>query len=298
MSDDLEGRIRDWWNQNPFSYGLSRRDSYQDVGDIPDEALNGRFFDRYMRKVRKQHGRSDSASGTIASQFIPYSRMRAKRVLDVACGMGWATVEMANQGAIVTGIDISPRVIEIARRHLEHRGLASSASVQVMDAQSLQFDAGTFDFVNAWGCLMHMPRTERALAEIFRVLKPGGQAIGYMYNKDSVTYWWHIWFLRGVLLGGLVRYSGSAERLVSRYTDGITLGGNPHTKVYNPQQAKALFEAAGFRNVRVKPWGPPTTLDGFPISKLPLGRLLPYPIKKAISDRWGWGLVFSADKPE
>ena len=99
------------------------------------------------------------------------------------------------------------------------------------------------------------------------------------------------------MLGGLIRYRGDTLRLVSRYTDGASIGGNPHTKVYTPSQARRLFDAAGFADVRVRPWGPPNLLDSFPVAPLPLGRWLPASLKKRLSDRIGFGMFFWARKP-
>lgn len=294
-TQSLNEDVKNWWNSNPYTYGLSRQDSYQDVGDVPQDQLDTAFFDHYMRKTRKHFHDAQRPDEPVAARFIDYPWLRDKKVLDIACGFGWATTEMARMGAHVTGIDLTPRAIAGAQRHFELRGL--TADLQVMDAQQMTFPDATFDFVHAWGCLMHMPDTERAIAEIYRVLKPGGRTSGYMYNKNSVSYWWHFWFLRGILQGKLLTYRGDTTRLVSRYTDGVTLGGNMLTKVYTPHEGKHLFERAGFADVSFQPWGPPDMLKDFPVSKLPLGRLLSYEIRRAIADRWGWGMIFHATKP-
>jgi ubiquinone/menaquinone biosynthesis C-methylase UbiE len=295
---DLQDRVRDWWNTNPFSYGLSQKGAYRDVGNVSDEDIHEEFFNNYLRKVRKHLYDAQSPGEPLAARFIPYESLKDRKVLDIACGMGWSTIEMARAGVQVTGIDISTRVIEIARKHIALRNLEAKAEALVMDAQALQFEDESFDFVHAYGCLMHMPDTEKAISEIYRVLRPGGETFGYMYNKNSPTYWWHFWFLRGILLGRLIKYKGDTQRLVSRYTDGNAIGGNPHTKVYTPKQAKGLFADTGFEEVSVQPWGPPNLLDSFPIQQVPLGKyLLTYPMKKAISDRIGFGMMYKALKP-
>lgn len=295
MSDELNQRVRDWWNKNPYTYGLSKTDSYRDVGDITNETLDAPFFDNYMRKVRKHFQDAQQPDEPLAARFLDYGWLNGKKVLDIACGFGWATVEMARAGAIVTGIDLTPRAIEVAKKHLEVRGL--QADLRVMDAQQMDFPDGTFDFVHAWGCLMHMPDTEQAISEIYRVLKPGGRTSGYMYNKNSVSYWWHIWFLRGVLMGRLITYRGDTTKLSSRYTDGVSFGGNALAKVYTPKAAARMFEQAGLRQVTVNPWGPPMMLDSFPVGRFPLGKKLPYSVKKAIASRYGWGMIYRAEKP-
>ncbi|HLB45456.1 MAG TPA: methyltransferase domain-containing protein [Anaerolineales bacterium] len=292
---DLQEQVRDWWNKNPYTYGLSQQKGYRDVGDLPDEKLDKDFFDKYMRKVRKHFDDAQLPGEKIASRFIRYDQLAGKQALDIACGFGWGAVELASAGAFVNAIDVTPRAIDITRRHFECRSL--QGDFQVMDAQDLRYPDHTFDFVLAWGCLMHMPDTERAIAEIWRVLKPSGKVFGYMYNKNSISYWWNFWFVRGVLMGKLWEYRGNTQRLVSRYTDGESFGGNFLTKVYTPKEAAAMFEKAKFKEVKFQPWGPPSMIHAFPFRKLPLGQLLPYAIRKAIAARYGWGMVFTAVKP-
>lgn len=292
MDIQLNENVKEWWNKNPFSYGLSKKSgSYKDVGDISDAELDINFFDRYMAKMRKN---ADGQIDPLMHKFIDYNFIKGKKVLDIAIGFGWSVIEMAKNGALVTGIDIAPRAVELTKKHLQLRNLA--AEVMVMDAQELQFPDESFDYVHAWGCLMHMPDTQRAINEIFRVLKKGGKTSGYMYNKNSVTFWWHRWFLRGILMGKLIKYKGDIQKLVSRYGDGVTIGGCPLIKVYTPKEAAKMFEQAGFVNVRVASWGPPELLNNFPTRKTPWGKILPYSWKKFIADRWGWGMIFQADK--
>jgi ubiquinone/menaquinone biosynthesis C-methylase UbiE len=267
MATTLQEAVQDWWNRNPYTFGLSKAGTYRDVGDLPDEKIDAHFFNDYMRKARKHLQDAQGPDGKLCGRFIDYEALKGKKVLDIGCGIGWSTVEMAGSGAHVTAMDLSPRAIQIATRHIEYRNLQANANTLIGDAQDLKFQTSFFDYVHAWGCLMHMPQTERAIAEIYRVLKPGGTAFGYMYNKNSTTYWWHIWFLRGILLAGLVRYKGDTQKLVSRYTDGLRIGGNPHTKLYTPKQVMEMFDAAGFTAINVQPWGPPAMLDYFPISR-------------------------------
>jgi ubiquinone/menaquinone biosynthesis C-methylase UbiE len=294
---DLNEQVKNWWNQTPYTYGLSQAeaDSYQDVGDVADDQADGQFFDDYMRKARKHFEDAQRPDERLTARFLDYDSLRGKKVLDIACGIGWATVEMAGAGAHVTGIDLTPRAVELAGKHLAYRNL--SAELRVMDAQHMDFPDASFDFVHAWGCLMHMPDTQRAIAEIYRVLKPGGTTSGYMYNKRSISYWWHIWLLRGVLMGKLITYRGDTTKLVSRYTDGISIGGNALTKVYSPEAATQMFAKAGFVNTVFNPWGPPGMLENFPVRKFPLGKWLPYNVRRAIAARYGWGMIFRARKP-
>lgn len=297
LSEQLTNEVKDWWNTNPYSYGLSQKKGrFKDVGDIENEKINADFFDNYMRKCRKLFDDAQLPNEKIAARFVPYADLQSKEVLDIACGFGWSLIELADSGAKVIGIDITPRAIEIARKHLAYRNLL--AETKVMDAQKLEFPNDNFDYVHAWGCLMHMPQTEQAISEIYRVLKNGGKTSGYMYNRNSITFWWNRFFLKGILRGYLFRYKFNLHRLTSRFGDGASQGGNPLTKTYTPKQAEKMFKEAGFINVKFKPWGPPEMIMNFPSNRLPLGKILSYKIRKKIADHYGWGMIFTAEKSE
>ena len=63
-----------------------------------------------------------------------------------------------------------------------------SAEVQKADAENLPFDDQSFDVVVSFGVLHHTPDTEKALAEIFSVLKPGGRIMLMLYHRNSFAY--------------------------------------------------------------------------------------------------------------
>ena len=92
--------------------------------------------------------------------------------LDVGCGEGTNTRHIAAQGATMTGIDVAPTFIRHAQ-DATHPELPD-ITFMVADALELPFQSGSFDFVTAFMSLMDMPEQDRALAEIHRVLRPGG----------------------------------------------------------------------------------------------------------------------------
>ena len=86
---------------------------------------------------------------------------------------------MAQRGALVAGIDISGPVIQLARREFgEARLLAAGA-----DVRALPFADGTFDAIYSMGTVEHFPETDAAIAECFRVLKPGGRVLMGVPNR-------------------------------------------------------------------------------------------------------------------
>lgn len=94
-------------------------------------------------------------------------------VLDVACGTGNAAIPAARTGATVTGLDITPELLQDAAANADAAGVA--LTLVEGDAEDLPFEDESFDVVvSTFGC-MFAPRHEIAAAEIARVLKPGGR---------------------------------------------------------------------------------------------------------------------------
>lgn len=98
------------------------------------------------------------------------------RVLEYGCGPGSRAFHLARHGATVTGIDISPVAIDLAREEARAEGLEERLDFRVMDAEHLQFDDGGFDMVCGTGILHHLD-LERAYAEVGRMLAPGGRGV-------------------------------------------------------------------------------------------------------------------------
>ena len=112
-----------------------------------------------------------------AGFFVPYLRP-GMQLLDVGCGPGSITLglaELVAPGQIV-GIDIQSALIEQARVLAAARGVAASVRFEVADLYELPFPDESFDAVFANGVLMHLRQPVRALAELRRVLRPGGIA--------------------------------------------------------------------------------------------------------------------------
>jgi ubiquinone/menaquinone biosynthesis C-methylase UbiE len=98
-----------------------------------------------------------------------------ERVLDVACGTGNAALLAAAAGAEVTGLDAAARLIEVARARSVAAGL--DATFVAGDAMELPFADDAFDAVLSVFGIIFVPDAERALGEVFRVLRPGGRAL-------------------------------------------------------------------------------------------------------------------------
>jgi len=108
-----------------------------------------------------------------AARLVRHARVTpGSRVLDVGCGTGVVAVTAARLGAKVTGLDLTPELLEVARSN------AATAAVTIDwhegDAEALPFDDSAFDAVLSQFGHMFAPRPHVVVSEMLRVLKPGG----------------------------------------------------------------------------------------------------------------------------
>jgi ubiquinone/menaquinone biosynthesis C-methylase UbiE len=178
---------------------------------------------------------------------LGYDETAGLRVLDVGCGQGIDVYRYALAGAQATGVDLTPRHVELARLHLEAMGL--EAEIVQGDAESLPFADGSFERVSSNGVLHHTPDMPAALREIRRVLVSGGEARVIVYNRSSFHYWLTQVLYEGVLRGGLIQERSMAG-VLSRGVEYSSIGARPLVNVYSPKQVRAMMNAAGFVGVR------------------------------------------------
>jgi SAM-dependent methyltransferase len=98
---------------------------------------------------------------------------QAVAALDIGCGTGFLSLELAARGHQVTGIDFAPEMLVLARE----KAAAAGAAIRFehADAENLPFDAASFDLVITRHVLWTLPHPEAAISEWIRVLRPGGR---------------------------------------------------------------------------------------------------------------------------
>ena len=105
------------------------------------------------------------------------------RVLEVGCGPGHFAVRVLRElGAEVVALDLSPRMVELARG----RGVEAL----VGDVQDLPFGEAGFDCAVANWMLYHVPDLDRGLAELARILRPGGRLVAATFGEDHLHELW------------------------------------------------------------------------------------------------------------
>jgi ubiquinone/menaquinone biosynthesis C-methylase UbiE len=179
-------------------------------------------------------------------EALSYASTSGLDVLDVGCGQGIDVVRYARAGARITGIDLTPRHVELARLHVAALGL--EATVVQGDAERLPFPDASFDRVSSNGVLHHTPDMPAALREIRRVLRPGGEARLLVYNRRSFHYWLFQVLWQGIRHGQLLQERSMAG-VLARGVERSSIEARPLVRVYSPSQLRRLLRAAGFCDV-------------------------------------------------
>ena len=103
-----------------------------------------------------------------------------RRFLEVGCGWGWFSERVASEtGAEVIALDLSERMVDLARE----RGV----DARVGDVQALPFPDDSFDCAAANWMLYHVPDVDRAVAELSRVLRPGGRLVAVTNSREHLA---------------------------------------------------------------------------------------------------------------
>ncbi|MFI7613585.1 class I SAM-dependent methyltransferase [Nonomuraea terrae] len=157
-----------------------------------------------------------------------------RRILDAGCGSGPLFAELRDRGAIVTGIDASAGMLEMARQRL-----GTDADLRVADlAGPLPFPNDAFDDVIASLVLHYLEDWGPTLAELRRVLRPGGRLLVSVEHPFSITLWQH-------MAGEKPQYFETRIRI-----DEWTMGGQTAQMSFWDRPLHAMTEAfteAGFR---------------------------------------------------
>src|SRR5687768_1863322 len=135
------------------------------------QALKARLKDTW---VSGDYGLIAKSIESGAEEFI--ARLSVKpgtHVLDVACGNGNLAIAAARMGAIVTGVDIAPNLLEQARSRARSEGL--TVQFDEGDAEQMPYPDASFEIVVSMFGVMFAPNPETAAAELVRVCKPGGR---------------------------------------------------------------------------------------------------------------------------
>jgi SAM-dependent methyltransferase len=292
QSNEVKVQVREWWNERPCGSRIS------------DKEIGSKAFFEEVEQHRYQQEYH-------IPKVVSFADWKGKEVLEIGCGLGTDLLQFAGSGAYVTGIDLTPRSIELTSKRFELFG--AKGHFEVGDAENLGFANGTFDLIYSHGVLHHTPNTQKAVNEIYRVLRPEGKAIVMLYHKHSYNYWINIRMLRatafslirrGFPVELLNRVTGinvdllreydkaikgksnwTAQDLLNNNTDGP---GNPLSKVFTRAEAKRMFSR--FRSVETKVYW--LVKKNIPL----FGKYIPRPVDYVLGRLVGWALYIIAIK--
>jgi SAM-dependent methyltransferase len=307
---------------------MANSQTVQEVGAFWGSEACGTHFVRdyadereFYQKFREQRYRTEWHIPLL----VPFADAVGKKVLEIGTGNGADGALFALSGADYTGVDLTDTALEATRRHFEV--LQLKGSFRRENAESLSFPDQSFDWVYSHGVLHHTPNTQRAIDEVWRVLKPGGKATVMLYHKASFNYMVRIMiYMRIRVLLKILSRAGRWEidRQLTRDQAAAGLRGNQDRQVwevhyrnflregwsylrprnfvhrctdgpecpiayaFNRKEAARLFSR--FSGVQMK-------VAHFPLKRYSFGKWIPFALEKWLAPKIGWYLFIDAEKP-
>ena len=257
--EELKQEVRDYWNAHPC--GTQFTELEWGSKQFLDEVSRFRYETQpFMRSL------------------MEFGNFRGKQLLEIGCGLGSDLLEFARAGAVVTGIDLTSASIELVRKRFALERVPVNA--QVADAEHLPFPDSSLDVVYSFGVLHHTPNTQKAVDEVYRVLKPEGRIIIMLYHKSSVHVYLGAPLYR--LTHKLRSGGGSLVENWVRVYDGTE---NPLGKAYSKAEIRTMFSQ--FKNLDFEACDP---------IRLKYPSSINWLNQKLLSRRWGFWLVIKGDK--
>ena len=112
-----------------------------------------------------------------------------QRLLEVGCGIGVDSIQLAKRGFQVTAVDLTENALAVARQFAARR--EATVDFRLGNAEGLDFPDESFDAIYSFGVLHHTPDIKRSVAEVHRVLRPGGTAYVMLYHRNSLVNLMH-----------------------------------------------------------------------------------------------------------
>lgn len=216
------------------------------------------YFDEIERRRYETHYHLPELFDSLYGQ--------GRKLLEIGCGIGVDSIQLARRGFDVTAVDLTDNAVEIAKVHAGRRKV--SVDFRLGNAEGLDFPDQSFDVVYSFGVLHHTPDIERSVAEVHRVLRPGGTAYVMLYHSTSLVNLIHRLFR--------LPYESPRDR-------------NDHCPVvytYTRGGVRRLFR--DFSSVTVRAEYPFTFGFG------PLANRVPLPIRRILGRAIGWHLMITA----
>ena len=171
-----------------------------------------------------------------------------KEILDIATGTGDFAIESLKLNPDrVIGVDISEGMLQVGREKLKRKGLDDKIELRMGDSEKLLFDNNNFDAVIVSFGVRNFENLEKGIADMYRVLKPGGKTVILEFSKPSKFPFKHIYnfYFKAILpkIGRLVSKDKAAYTYLPESVQAFPDGKN----------FLEVLEKVGFKNTRCKP---------------------------------------------
>ena len=284
QAQDWQEANRAWWERNPMRYDWTAELHCDEFSPEFYREIDQRFFASAREYMPWKIIPFDS--------LIDFDALKNMDVLEVGVGNGSHAQLLATHARSFSGIDIT----EYASRSTSNRVklLNLECRIERMDAERMQFEDESFDFIWSWGVIHHSSNPRRIIQEMHRVLRPGCRATIMVYHRSWWIYYFVRGFIRGVLLGELWR-TGSLSLVAQRGTDGAL------ARFYRRSEWRELVSPP-FAVEGIWIYGPKNTLVPLPRGKVKdvLVPALPNPLTRFLTNtcRMGMLLVSTIRKRE
>jgi ubiquinone/menaquinone biosynthesis C-methylase UbiE len=186
-------------------------------------------------------------------KYYPYLKEKAEfqyhayeSVLEIGVGLGTDLIQFAINKSLVYGIDLGKDQIEITKQHFIKKN-CKFEDLRVASAENIPYENNKFDLVYSFGVLHHTPNTEKAVDEIYRVLKKDGEAIIMLYAKGWKHYFKRI-LIHGILKGKLIKYKFNMSKINNEVSE--VNGKSPKTEIYTKKKIIKLFKK--FKTIEIE----------------------------------------------
>ena len=220
--EQLKSEVHDFWNRQ--SCGTDATNAKKFSKQYLEDIETFRYYDQ-----------------PFIHEFAQFSRYHGKKVLEVGFGAGTDFSQWLRAGAKATGIDLTEEALENMTHRIEVFKLPKPESISVGDAENLPFPSNTFELGYSFGVLHHTPNTEKAIGELVRVVRPGGEIKIMLYNRHSICAF-KVWARQALLRGRPWKSLGWAM-----WNHMESIG----TKSYTSRELKRMFEAMPLENIRI-----------------------------------------------
>ena len=252
---NLNDKVRNYWEKEPCGSGTPI------VGELEPGTK------AWFEKIENHRYQVEPMIHAIAQ----FPRHHGKKLLEVGVGAGTDHLQWARGGAECFGVDLTQAAIDTTQSRFGLYGFKTN--LQRVDAEVLPFPDASFDIVYSWGVIHHSEKPEAIVAEIKRVLKPGGMFIGMLYGRRSSLVFKY-WVRYALLLGK--PWQSFADVVWNRME---SIG----TKSYTVAELHKMF--SGFDKTETIP-----TITKYDTDHWPKW------LSKFFPDSWGWYIGVRAQK--